>query len=905
MKPITNFLIRSSCLLFCSLIASRPTAAQVREDGTTSTTVTSSDGHNFTIEGGNRPDGGNNLFHSFQDFSVPTNGSAFFNNADVIENIFSRVTGGNISSIDGLIRANGSANLFLINPAGIIFGRNARLDIGGSFLGSTADSILFPNGEFSAVDLDNPPLLTINAPIGLGVRDEPAPITNQSIANDGVGLEVSLGENITLVGGDIDLAGIDISAPGGRVELGGLSAAGEIGIDSDGSLSFPNGIERGDVTLTNSARVFVRGGGGGSITVNARNIELSGGESGISFLLAGIAPDSGSTTAQAGDITLNATDTISVSQGSAIANQVDSTGEGNAGGINITTTDLFLTEGGFISASTFGPGNAGDLTVNASEEIALSSDSGIFAQVVGEQAVGTGGNVTLNTPNLSLSDGADISVSTSGEGNAGNLSIIATELVEVLGTEEPGTQSSIRANVFGENGTGDAGNLTIETKKLVIRSSQVSSSTSGQGNAGNLTVNASESVEISGKVFGIPDSGEPPTRNPAGLFSQVNTQGEGNGGNLTVETPRLSVGNGGKIQVAVFGKGNAGDLVIRASDIDIYDTPGKADFFEGGIFAGFQVDEDETIAPPEGDLGGTVTIETDRLRVRDGGAVTVFTEGNGNAGILQINAQDYIEVYGEVTGATTNRIFTSKISGEATANSTGSSGSVIIDTDKLIVRDRGKVTVSSENTSNPAGNLDITANSLSLNRGRITAETRVGQGEEGANITLKVSDLLTLRNESLISAEATENANGGNLTIDAEFIIASLNQNNDIIANAEQGRGGNINITAEGVFGLEERSSTPTNNTNDIDASSEFGLDGTVSINTPDLSTFQEAIEAPEIVQLPTLGASACSGVGETTASSFTITGKGGVPPEPTAPMNSDTIYKQETKDLCIHGSLH
>ena len=149
MKPITNFLIRSSCLLFCSLIASRPTAAQVREDGTTSTTVTSSDGHNFTIEGGNRPDGGNNLFHSFQDFSVPTNGSAFFDNVDAIENIFSRVTGGNISSIDGLIRANGSANLFLINPAGILFGPNARLDIGGSFLACEWEAPLLIAGDRS------------------------------------------------------------------------------------------------------------------------------------------------------------------------------------------------------------------------------------------------------------------------------------------------------------------------------------------------------------------------------------------------------------------------------------------------------------------------------------------------------------------------------------------------------------------------------------------------------------------------------------------------------------------------------------------------------------------------------------------------------------------------------------
>ncbi len=145
-------------ILACSILL--PVSAQVIPDGTTTTTV-DIDG---TINDGNRA--GGNLFHSFQEFSVPVGGSAFFNNALDIVNIFSRVTGGNISNINGLLGANGTANLFLINPAGIIFGENAQLSIGGSFFGSTADSIIFSDGKFSAVDLDNPPLLTVNAPLG-------------------------------------------------------------------------------------------------------------------------------------------------------------------------------------------------------------------------------------------------------------------------------------------------------------------------------------------------------------------------------------------------------------------------------------------------------------------------------------------------------------------------------------------------------------------------------------------------------------------------------------------------------------------------------------------------------------------------------------------------------------------
>ena len=189
----------SSILAFSFLL---PVSAQVIPDGTTSTTV-DVDG---TINNGDRA--GGNLFHSFQEFSVPDGGRAFFNNAADIVNIFSRVTGGNISDINGLLGANGTANLFLINPAGIIFGPNARLSIGGSFFGSTADSIVFSDGEFSALDADNPPLLTINAPLGLNFRDNPGDIattldsTGQSLAN----LTVEQGQSINLVGGNINLA---------------------------------------------------------------------------------------------------------------------------------------------------------------------------------------------------------------------------------------------------------------------------------------------------------------------------------------------------------------------------------------------------------------------------------------------------------------------------------------------------------------------------------------------------------------------------------------------------------------------------------------------------------------------------------------------------------------------------
>ncbi len=283
MKQRLSLLLSLSFLTLSQGIFLTSATAQVTPDGTTSTTVTDVSGKDFTINQGAR-DGGN-LFHSFGEFSVPTDGSAFFNNAADIVNIFSRVTGGNISNIDGLLGASGSANLFLLNPAGIIFGPNARLDIGGSFFGTTANSFLFEDGEFSATDLDNPPLLTINAPIGLNFRDNPGDIVNRSGSGaENGGLQVDIGANLTLVGGNLSLEGGKLTVPGGRIELGGLSTAGTVGINADGSLSFPERVVRANVSLTDGALVDVVDAGEGFISINAQNLELREG----SQLTAGI-----------------------------------------------------------------------------------------------------------------------------------------------------------------------------------------------------------------------------------------------------------------------------------------------------------------------------------------------------------------------------------------------------------------------------------------------------------------------------------------------------------------------------------------------------------------------------------------------------------------------------------------
>ena len=134
----------------------------------------------------------------------------------------------------------------------------------------------FEEGEYSATDLDSPPLLTINAPIGLNLRDEPAEITNRSVvqnnAEETIGLEVSPGNNLTLVGGEINLEGGNLTATGGRIELGGLSQAGTVTFNGDGSLSIDAKFIVAFANGSNDIIANAEQGQGGNISINAESI---------------------------------------------------------------------------------------------------------------------------------------------------------------------------------------------------------------------------------------------------------------------------------------------------------------------------------------------------------------------------------------------------------------------------------------------------------------------------------------------------------------------------------------------------------------------------------------------------------------------------------------------------------
>jgi filamentous hemagglutinin family protein len=913
------FWILSGSILFW-LLASQQIAAEIIPDTTlpVNSTVTPQDNIRV-IEGGTRR--GDNLFHSFKEFSFSvltgdtTGDTAFFNNDSAVRNIITRVTGGSGSNIDGIIRANSTANLFFLNPNGIIFGQNASLQIGGSFIGSTANSLKFADGtEFSATAPQTSPLLTVSVPLGLQFGSNPGDIVNQSQASPNgtvnsvdlpIGLQVQSGRTLALVGGNVSLESGNLTAPGGRIELGSVAGGSLVNlseIETGYALGYADVQNFDDIQLSQGTIVDASGESGGAIQLQGRNITLTGDSQVFSNTL-------GAGTGET--LTINAAESVKLS-GDATRLSTSTLSTGAAGNLTIETRKLTVAAGAYIETPSNAEGQAGDLTVRASDSVELlgtTSDgqfpSGLFAEVT-ENATGNGGNLTIETKQLLLQGGANVNTSTSGVGQAANLFVRASD-IKLVGTSPDGQVPSAIGSQVKKTAIGNSGNLTIETEQLLIRDGAiVDASTFGAGRAGNVLVKASDAVELIGTTA---DGAF-----PSGISAKVAEgaiENAGDAGNLTIDTKRLTVQGGALISTAARNGGNGGNLTINASNsIQLSGTSPLAtasllDRDRSGIFVSAEpgatgnvgnlnlttrlltVENGARISADNLGTGegGTATLNLRQLVIQNGGEIRAGSFSEGPGGTLTINAAESVEVVG--TGSIGSNSFPSTLF--TNAQSSGKAGNLIVTTNRLNVKNGAEVTVSGKG-SGSAGNLTITTNDLRLNQGKLTAETNAG---EGANIKLQNLDLLFMQNESLISAQAFKDANGGNINIDAAkgFVVAVPEQNNDIIAKAFQGNGGKINITTQGIFGIEERKATSDNTSNDIDASSEFGLNGTVEINTPDVDPSQGLVQLP-VIPVNVEVAQGCQAQGKQSSVAFYNTGKGGIAPNPYEPLSSSQIWE-------------
>ncbi len=509
-------------------------------------------------------------------------------------------------------------------------------------------------------------------------------------------------------------------------------------------------------------------------------------------------------------------------------------------------------------------GNGGDIRLaapNGNITIRSSIETGVTAARSGENSYRN--ILTGDSGDVIISAYGDIylglPIITTGSRNAGSVSIITTNGSIIT------TGSFYGIYAFASRGIGGAVTFSAPNGSIVIPSVNSTFAFSGILTLGNR--NSGGDITLT-------------SRNNI-LLPSLNTTGNRHSGNITVTTDGdLSVLGNSVITTDNFGSGRSGNITLRGRSIAITNGSQLSASTHG-----------------RGQAGNITLSAFDSIQLSgiapDNKPPILFTE---QGGLVGIPVGTYIGGYlptGDARNLNTDdrsTIFPSGVFTQTTRGSSGNSGNIDIQTDRLIVRDGAAIGISTFGTGS-SGNLTVRANSVLLDNGTVTAST-VSQG--GGNITFNDVNLLEMRNNSLISAEALNNANGGNITINANngFIIASPTENNDIIARAAAGRGGNITIPALGILGLEEQSARIGNYTSDIDATGQ--TPGTVTINglSTDPSRGLAALPTDITDRSNQISQNCAPQAGE--SSQFVATGRGGLPLSPDQPLHDRTVLTPE-----------
>jgi filamentous hemagglutinin family protein len=864
-----SFILMKSFIFCLGLVSfTLPALAQVTPDGTLSTSVTSTDSLNFAIENGDRV--GNNLFHSFRDFSIPTGGSASFNNAIGVQNIFSRVTGGNLSNIDGLLRANGSANLFLINPSGIVFGRNARLAIGGSFIGSTANSIRFLDGtEFSAVNPTGASLLTISIPIGLQFGTNSGDIRVNGLGNSEVvpstqlGLATVPGSTLAFVGGNVTFNGGIATAASGRLEVGSVrnGTVNLMPTSTGWRLGYDAVQEFGTIQLLNRASLwnpYPIANPQGGIQVQGGRIILDNSQIAAASL--------GAQASQ--DINIRASESLKLGGTGAvypfsswIANLVIEGSSGQGGRVLVETPRLEVLDGSRIQASTVDRGSSGDIQINADSVLvrgyspinADRTQREAFVSQILSSSTGTGrnGHVSVSSEQVRIQNGGQI-VNSAGERSiepGGNVIVNASRFLRITGGNP--LNPRISGIVTNTSGVGDGGNIQVSTNELVLRNGgAIGNSSLASGDAGDITIRAN-TIAASGvnSAFGYIRSGV-----------QSYTFDAGRGGDVRLFADNLSLRNGGTIGTFTIapvdgtplidssGTGNAGNVFISADEA--IEVSGEAPAIGGGASSL------SSITFSSGNAGN-VNIRTRRLSVRNGGNVTsgvVFSlgvlggpvprSGTGNGGNLTVNASESVEVRGVSPGIFDDSDL------EAYSLGRGNAGQARINTPQLRVLNGGSVGAGTSGTGDGnrvivnADDILVSGRSPNGTRARLTSSAELSDpvirqafflpprptGDTGEVIIN--ADRLTIAEGGEVGVEHQGTGMAGRLSINANSV--TLHDRGLIAASTISGGGGNLRINAQRFLMLDNQSQISA------EAGGQ-GNGGNISLATPFVFAFNNS----------------------------------------------------------------
>ena len=853
---------------------------------------------------------GSNLFHSFDSFSIATAETARFQTTNLVPdgtigNILGRVTGGNASSLFGTVDSNSyypNANLFLVNPNGILFGPGAQINVGGMAAFTTGKYLQLEgagtNGIFYA-DPMQPSLLTSAPVAAFGfLGSNPAAIsvqgsvlsvqTGQSLAlvggnheftytNPDTGLQASVPDGVTMTGGSL-------SAPNGKINIVSVASAGKI---SAGDFMPTSGMTMGNITLSQGATLDVSGDGGGTI-------KIVGGQ---------FVADHAFLNANTFDA-LNGADTA-----------VD---------INLTG-DVIFTNGSAITLSAGGTGRLGDTTISG-RNITFDGSSTITA--INLDSPNGGGNITASSQTLNILGGASWFAATFGSANSGTIGISASESIVVSGDLANGTQSKIQTATFGFANSGD---IAIATKSATIENLGLVATDSalGQGGAihihGYLTPQAESLSVLSGGSIGTTggngsgaitiNAKDVTVRGTPDFTSRIQSIGFGAGGTgsiLMPKTERLVVADNARINLVVEdGNLNVSSIVISASESVTLSNDAKIRMEGGGggvldlsaptilidnqsalqTIAGLGGDSTAILvktnnltlsgqsqinsSTPEAALGnsGPVTIQglanpANSVTI-DGSGSGIFTDtqGTGTGGNIFVNANTVTLRNGGTLSAKTSGTETTATGGSITVKST----------DHVIMADEALITANSTGPGN-AGNIAINAGQqLDMQNSSVTTEAAQASG---GNIDIQAVDRVRLVNSSISTSVLGGMGSGGNITIDPNVVVL---QNSQVIAQAVQGAGGNITITTPLFL---------ADSTSLVDASSDFGLNGTVTIQSPtsNLSGSLGPLTSKPS-QAQTLLTQRCAALVNGQASSFVVAGREQLPADPGGWLTSPLAF--------------
>ena len=618
---------------------------------------------------------------------------------------------------------------------------------------------------------------------------------------------------------DITVGDVVMAAPNGLVLLtnqyqpNANLAGGNILVTGEGSRILVTGDERG-------INARGQGGQGGAVYLDARN-DVSIDNSLIATSGAGTV----------GDIVINAGDTVRFERQDRRAGAVSAlvTGTtGTAGDIRIRATHVELINGAALAVTTFGNGDAGNVVIEARDRVIFDGSDAQSAVVGG--ATGAGGNIEITANSLEVTNGGQLLASTLGNGNAGNVVIVAQDRVVFDGTTADGQFPSAAFSRVEEGAEGAGGSVDITTNSLtVMNGAQLDTSTFSTGNAGNVVITARDRV-----VF-----------YNGNAFSTVDTRATGAAGNIEITANSLDVINGAQLVASTLGIGDAGNVVIEASDRVVFDGNNSAAFSS--------VDIGATGA------AGNVEITANSLDVTNGAQLSASTAGNGDAGNVVITASDRVVFDGNNSAAI------SKVEADAT----GAAGNIEITANSLEVTNRAQLVASNFGTGN-AGNVMITAQDRVVFDSNAAAISRIEAGATGSggNVEITTNSLAVTHGAQLL-AETRGNGDAGNVVItardyvvfdgtsaDGQFVSAAFSRvNEDAI-----GAGGNVEITANSLTvtnGAELQSSTRGN-----------GDAGNVIIQAQDFVVFSNGNAFSNVET----GGTGAGGNVEITANSLTVT---------------------------------